>query len=66
MSGSSAIDYAFLEGYRSMPAAIVFALLYAPLVVLFARFLIIRRDRPVISMVLFSLSEYSSDFLTQI
>jgi hypothetical protein len=62
MSGSTAIDYAFLEGYRSMPAAIVFAILYAPLIVLFARFLVMRRDRPVISMVLFSLSEYSSNF----
>ncbi|KAF8732351.1 hypothetical protein AX14_004513 [Amanita brunnescens Koide BX004] len=55
MSGSNDIDYAFLEGYRSMPAAIVFALLYAPLAVFFIRFLFIRLDRPVISMVLFCL-----------
>jgi len=38
-----------------MPAAIVFALLYAPLAVFFIRFLFIRLDRPVISMVLFCL-----------
>ena len=55
------INYAKFEGDHSIPAAVVFAILYAPLIVWFARFLFLRFDRPVISLTLFCTSEFGSD-----
>ncbi|KAF8352158.1 hypothetical protein F5887DRAFT_934194 [Amanita rubescens] len=47
------IDYAKFGGDSSVPAAVVFALLYAPLIIWFGRFLFVRFDRPVFSLTLF-------------
>ncbi|KAK2460711.1 hypothetical protein APHAL10511_007181 [Amanita phalloides] len=50
---SSGIDYAKALGYDSLPAAIVFAILYTPLAIYYLRFLFQRLDRFVIALVLF-------------